>query len=53
MIELLYGVPDWMKIMISLIVPLFELRFSIPFGLLNMICKIQKHYLFNFAWFGI
>ncbi|MPW25425.1 ligand-binding protein SH3 [Alkalibaculum sp. M08DMB] len=34
MIEFLSNFPDWLKILISSAVPIFELRFSIPFGIL-------------------
>ncbi|QSX07798.1 small multi-drug export protein [Alkalibacter rhizosphaerae] len=36
MIELLSGLPDWMKVFVSAMVPVFELRFSIPFGVLGL-----------------
>lgn len=36
MIELLSNFPDWMKVFISAMVPVFELRFSIPFGVLAL-----------------
>lgn len=34
MIEFLSNFPDWLKIIISAAVPVFELRFSIPYGIL-------------------
>ncbi len=34
MIEFLSNFPDWLKIVISAAVPVFELRFSIPYGIL-------------------
>ena len=34
MIEFLSNFPDWLKIVISAGVPVFELRFSIPYGIL-------------------
>lgn len=34
MIEFLSNFPDWLKIVISAAVPIFELRFSIPYGIL-------------------
>src|SRR5690554_6465606 len=36
MIELLSGLPDWMKVFVSAMVPVFELRFSMPFGVLGL-----------------
>ncbi|MFZ7121721.1 MAG: COG2426 family protein [Eubacteriaceae bacterium] len=34
MIEFLSIFPDWLKVLISAMVPVFELRFSIPYGIL-------------------
>lgn len=45
MIELLSGLPDWLKVFVSAMVPVFELRFSIPFGIL----ALNLSYPFTYA----
>ncbi|SHE73835.1 COG2426 family protein [Alkalibacter saccharofermentans] len=47
MIELLSGLPDWMKVFVSAMVPVFELRFSIPFGILLLRMPYLETYIIS------
>jgi uncharacterized membrane protein len=47
MIELLSGLPDWMKVFVSAMVPVFELRFSIPFGILLLKMSYMETYIIS------
>jgi uncharacterized membrane protein len=47
MIELLSGLPDGLKVFVSAMVPVFELRFSIPFGVLWLKMPYLTTYLIS------
>lgn len=47
MIELLSGLPDGLKVLISAMVPVFELRFSIPFGILYLKMPYLQTFIYS------
>ncbi|MBF7095942.1 COG2426 family protein [Alkalibacter mobilis] len=47
MIEFLSGFPDLIKVFISAMVPVFELRFSIPFGILGLNLNYYETYMIS------
>ncbi|MFZ7134566.1 MAG: COG2426 family protein [Eubacteriales bacterium] len=50
MIDFLSIFPDWLKIVVSAMIPVFELRWSIPFGIL--ILKMSYLYTYIFSIIG-
>lgn len=47
MIEFLSIFPDWLKVIVSAMVPVFELRWSIPFGILILKMPYVSTYLLS------